>query len=164
MKSLSLLFGLVLLAPAAWAQSDDVPPVTEVQQGTLVEETEDYDANGDVVRSKIFRFKAYRVGSCVFGRETVTVKRSGSYTDIVKANGDCRYNRSRPVCNLKATLTLTDRSRNRIKRWKWERDVDWADNKGGKPVKIEDESKLLKKNFRSLHYAVRRMQCRRTRG
>lgn len=164
MKSLSLILGLVLLAPMAFAQSGDDSTVTEVQQAALVEDVEDFAPNGDLVRSKIFRFKAYKVGSCVFGRETVTVYRDGSYSDDVKANGSCRYNRSRPVCNLRATLTLTDRRRNRIKRWKWERDIEWSDKSGGEPVSIEDESRLLKKNFRALNYAVRRMQCRRSRG
>lgn len=163
MKSLSMLFGLVMLAPVALAQSDDVPPVTEVQQAALVEDVEDYDASGEVVRSKIFRFKAYKVGSCVFGREVIKVYRDGSYTDDVRSIGDCRYHRSRPICNLKATLTLTDRRRNRIKRWKWERDVDSTENKNIEPVEIEDDSRLLKKNFNSLNYAVRRMQCRRSR-
>lgn len=163
MKSLTFLLGLVMLAPVALAQSDDVPPVTEVQQSALVEDVEDFDANGDVVRSKIFRFKAYKVGSCVFGREVVKVYRDGSYTDDVRSIGDCRYHRSRPVCNLKATLTLTDRRRNRLKRWKWERDIDSTSKKGVEPVELEKESKQLKKNFRSLNYAVRRMQCRRSR-
>lgn len=154
MKSLSIILGLALLAPIAVAE-------TAVQQGTLIGETEAVAANGEVVKAKIFRFKAAAVGTCVFGRETVIISRDGQYTDDVVANGECAYDDELPICNLKTIITVTDRDEERIKRWNWERNIDWSDDKGGEPVKIKKKSKLLKKNYLDVTFAFRKMACSR---
>lgn len=156
MKSLSIILGLALLAPAALAET-----TTAVQQGELVGQTEALAANGDVVKAKIFRFKAAAVGTCTFGHEEVTVARNGEYTDTVKANGECQFNSDLPICSLKATLTVTDDLEERIKRWNWERSLDWSDDTGGEPVSIKKKSKLLKKNYREVTYVFRKMECKR---
>lgn len=154
MKSLTLILGLALLAPAAIAE-------TAVQEGVLIGETEAVDADGEVVKAKIFRFKAAAVGTCVFGREVVSIDRDGRIIDEVKANGECGYDDELPICNLKATITVTDADEERIKRWDWERQIDWSDDKGGEPVNIRKKSKLLKKNYRDITYTFRKMECSR---
>lgn len=154
MKALTILAGLALCATSAMAST------TATQEAKLVS-TQDLAVDGEIVKAKVFEFKAKAVGSCVFGRETVTVYRNGAYTDVVRANGECGYDEYRPVCNLKTVITVTDEFEERIKRWSWERNIDWSDASGGEPVEIEDKSKRLKKNYRDVTYVLRQMKCTR---
>lgn len=159
MKLLSLLAGFALFATGALANQTS----TQTQQAEFVAEVEEVALDGSTVQAKVFEFKAAAVGTCTFGRETIKVYRDGDYSDRVRYNGECLYVRGYPLCELTATLTVTDMYEERLKRWDWQRTYDWEDEDGGRPVKIQKNSKNLEKNYRDITYVFREMKCDRLR-